>query len=117
MHELSVCRALVEQLQGIAREHGAVRIEKVTLRIGPLSGIELDLLRRAYPLAAQGTVAQDAELCTEPMPVRVCCSQCGAQSDVEANRLLCGTCGDFRTNLVSGDEMLLASVELDTGGQ
>jgi hydrogenase nickel incorporation protein HypA/HybF len=26
--------------------------------------------------------------------------------------LLCGTCGDYHTRLLSGDEMLLASLEL-----
>ncbi|NIR27885.1 MAG: hydrogenase maturation nickel metallochaperone HypA [Gammaproteobacteria bacterium] len=114
MHELSVCRALVAHVEGIARHHRARRIDKVTLRIGPLSGIESALLERAYPLASAGTVAQGAELSIEPMAVRVRCSRCGAESDVEPNRLLCGACGDFRTNLVSGDEMLLASVELTT---
>jgi Zn finger protein HypA/HybF involved in hydrogenase expression len=27
--------------------------------------------------------------------------------------LVCGACGDWRTDLVAGDEMLLLSVELD----
>ena len=30
-----------------------------------------------------------------------------------ANRLVCGSCGDYRTQLVSGDELLLASLELE----
>jgi hydrogenase nickel incorporation protein HypA/HybF len=29
------------------------------------------------------------------------------------NRLVCGACGDWRTDLAAGDEMLLLSVELD----
>ena len=29
------------------------------------------------------------------------------------NRLLCGACGDYHTRLLSGDEMILASVELN----
>lgn len=112
MHELSVCNALLEQVEVIAREHQALRVDKIVLRIGPLSGIEVPLLEHAYPLAAAGTVAEDAELVFEPLPVKVKCSQCGAESEVKPNRLLCASCGDFRTNLVSGDEMLLASVEL-----
>ena len=112
MHELSVCNALLEQVENIAREHQAVRVDQIVLRIGPLSGIEPPLLERAYTLASAGTVAEDARLVIESMPVRVRCSQCGAESEVEPNRLLCAACGDFRTNLISGDEMLLASLEL-----
>ena len=112
MHELSVCNALIEQVTAIAREHNAVRVDKVVLRVGPLSGIEVALLEHAYPIAATGTVAENAELSIESLTVRVKCSQCGAESDVEPNRLLCSACGDFRTNLISGDEMLLASLEL-----
>ena len=112
MHELSVCNALIEQVEDIARRHDAVRVDKIILRIGPLSGIEPPLLAHAYPVASAGTVAEDAELVIESMPVKVKCAQCGAETEVEPNRLLCGTCGDFRTNVVSGDEMLLASLEL-----
>lgn len=112
MHELSVCNALLEQVESIARDHHAVRVDRIVLQVGPLSGVEIPLLRHAYPLAATGTVAENAELIVEALPVKVRCSQCGAESEVEANRLLCRHCGDFRTNLLSGDEMLLASLEL-----
>ena len=47
MHELSVCQALVRQLRDIAREQHAVRITRVIVQIGPLSGVEPELLRHA----------------------------------------------------------------------
>ncbi len=113
MHELSVCLALMGQVTQIAARHRARRVEKIVVRVGPLSGIETDQLFRAFPLAAVGTVAESATLVIESCPVRVRCTQCGEETDVEPNRLLCGGCGDYRTRLVSGDEMLLASLELD----
>lgn len=113
MHELSVCNALVEQVERIAAENGAGRVARIELLIGPLSGIETDLLRRAYPLATAGTVAADAELVIETADVVVRCSQCGSESSVAPNRLLCGECGDFRTRVVSGNEMILKRLELE----
>ncbi len=113
MHELSVCQALVRQLRDIAREQHAVRITRVIVQIGPLSGVEPELLRHAYPIASAGSPAADAALVLEPLPIRVHCENCGADSDASANRLLCGVCGDYRTRLISGDELLLASVELE----
>lgn len=112
MHELSVCLSLLDQVQAIARSHGATRVERILLQIGPLSGVEGGLLRNAYPLAAAGTLAEDAVLDIEPAPVRVRCTQCGAESDATPNRLLCAACGSHQTRLISGDELLLARVEL-----
>lgn len=112
MHELSVCLSLIEQVERIARDQGAIRVERILLRIGPLSGVEAPLLANAYPLAAAGTLAADAELQIEPAPVTVHCIDCGEESPATANRLLCEHCGSFHTRLTSGDEMLLARLEL-----
>jgi len=112
MHELSVCIALMEQVERIAREHQAGCVERIVLQVGPLSGVEAPLLEHAWPLAATGTLAETAELVIETAPVKVKCTQCGAESEVVPNRLLCAACGDYRTRLVSGDEMLLANLEL-----
>lgn len=115
MHELSVCLALMSQVNRIATEHEANRVEKIVLRIGPLSGIEAALLKNAFPLASAGTVAEDAELVIDHSPVVVECTTCHATSEVVPNRLLCGACGDFRTRVISGEEMTLVSLELATG--
>jgi hydrogenase nickel incorporation protein HypA/HybF len=112
MHELSVCYALLESVERIVAERNANSVTAIVLKIGPLSGIEVPLLQRAYPLAAKGTVAESAELVFESGDVVVRCNECGSETTVPANRLLCSSCGDFRTQLVSGDEMLLQRVEL-----
>lgn len=112
MHELSLCIALMQQVERIAQEHEAGRVDRIVLQVGPLSGVEAPLLERAWPLASTGTLAEAAELVIEGAPVKIECTQCGAMSEVVPNRLLCASCGDYRTRLVSGDEMLLASLEL-----
>ncbi len=113
MHELSVCQSFLAQVERIALAHNARTVDKIVVRIGPLSGVEAPLLRQAYTLACAGTVAEDAELVTEIQPIRVACETCGAETSASVNRLLCGACGDYHTRLVSGDEMILASVELN----
>lgn len=113
MHEFSVCMSLLEQVERIAREHGAERVERILLRIGPLSGVEAPLLANAYPLAAAGTIAEHAQLDIEPAAVRVHCVDCGKETEATPNRLLCASCGSFHTKLTSGDEMLLASLEMN----
>jgi hydrogenase nickel incorporation protein HypA/HybF len=112
MHELSVCQALLSQVTEIAHRERANRVTRIHLRIGPLSGVVPELLEQAFSIARAGTIADQAELLAEPQPIRVRCSQCGAESDASVSRLLCGVCGDYRTRLISGDELLLASVEM-----
>lgn len=113
MHELSVCMSMLQQVEQVARERNAESVIKITLSIGPLSGVEPDLMRHAYPLAAAGTVAANAELVMETAEIVVRCSQCDSETTVTANKLLCGSCGDFRTRVISGDELTLMRVELD----
>lgn len=112
MHELSICQALVNQVEAIAAEHQASKVISITVHIGVLSGVVPDLLIQAFTIARAGTVAEEAELITEVLPIKVRCRQCGAETEATANRLLCGECGDWQTQLISGEELLLASVEL-----
>jgi len=113
MHELSICQALIEQVEAIGSEHKSA-VRRVCLGIGPLAGVEPQLLRDAYPLVCAGTVAEGSQLDIEEIQIRVRCRGCGAETIATANRLVCGTCGDWHTDLLAGDEMLLLRVELET---
>lgn len=112
MHELSICQQIMSQVNEIAFQNKATAIESITLRIGPLSGVEAVLLKQAFPFAAAKTIAENAELVIEEQPIVIQCTQCGTKSTATVNKLICGQCGDYNTLLLSGDEMLLASVEL-----
>jgi hydrogenase nickel incorporation protein HypA/HybF len=112
MHELSICQALIDQVEMIAQQRNAMQIDKILVQIGPLSGIESHLLAQAYPLASAGSIAQYAELVIEDLPIRIRCEECGMETSAQANKLICGACGNWRTQLLSGDEMLLKSVEM-----
>ena len=114
MHELSVCLSLLEQVQAIAAERDALRVTRIELKIGPLSGVEPDLLQSAWPMASAGSIAVDAELVIDEAGIVVRCSACDSDTAATPNRLVCGNCGDFHTSVVSGDEMILQSVELET---
>jgi hydrogenase nickel incorporation protein HypA/HybF len=115
MHELSLCSALIGEVERVAREHRATRATMIRLALGPLSGAEPALLQSAFPLAAAGTLAEGAELIITEAPLVVRCNLCLHEGEAEPNRLICGKCGSWQTTLVSGDEMLLASVELIDG--
>jgi hydrogenase nickel incorporation protein HypA/HybF len=113
MHELAICQALIDQVTELAQARNATSVSEIYISVGPLSGVESALLQNAFPIAVAGTVADGAELHIDSLPVRVHCKDCDAESEVTANRLLCAQCGTWKTRLVSGDELLLKSVELE----
>jgi hydrogenase nickel incorporation protein HypA/HybF len=113
MHELAICQSIIDQVSNISKQRNAKHVASISIGIGPLSGVEEQLLRNAYPIASVSTVAENAELIIETLPVRVHCNQCGEDSDAKINKLSCPHCGNWRTTLISGDEMLLLSVELE----
>ena len=112
MHELAVCQALMEQVESIALAERADHIVSIHLGIGPLAGVEPRLLEQAIFIARAGGIADEAELVIKSLPVRVSCEQCGQITDALPARLLCGACGNWRTKLVSGDELQLTHVDL-----
>lgn len=113
MHELSVAQALVDQVEDLANQHGAVGIHLIRVRVGPLAGVVPDLLATAFPLSAVGTRAEHARLELVAAPIRVRCRTCGAETEAKPNNLVCGACGNWQTEVVSGDELILESLEMD----
>ncbi len=113
MHELSICQALLEEVAKIAASHEARTVERITVEVGRLSGVEPELLARAFEIARAGTCAAGAELAITVPEIMVRCSDCGAASPAEPNRLLCAACGGYHTRVLEGDELRLRAVELD----
>ena len=112
MHELSICQNLLDQVTQLVKQHGAGSAAAIWVQIGPLSGVEPALLETAFTFAREGTVAAQASLTLETLPVRIYCPQCQQETTVNPNRLTCPTCDNWQTELRSGNELLLARVEL-----
>lgn len=114
MHELAVAQALVEQVDAVIDQHHASSATSIHVRIGPLAGVAPELLATAFPLAAAGSRMEHAALEFVHAPIQVRCETCGLDTEAAMNRLLCGACGDWHTQVISGDDLLLESVELET---
>jgi hydrogenase nickel incorporation protein HypA/HybF len=113
MHELSICQSIIEQVIPIAQQNNAQIVTKVIVRIGPLSGVEAPLLVRAFPIVSAGSIARGAILEARSSAIRIRCNICANENEASINQLLCKNCGSWQTSLLSGDEMLLESIELE----
>lgn len=117
MHEVSICMALVSQVSAIARDSNARSVRRIRLTVGPLSGVDPVALDAAFPHASRGSITEGAALEIETPGLRVACDACGCESDAEIGAMACGECGNREVRLVSGDELLLHSVALETGAR
>ena len=69
MHELSIARALVDEVEKIAVAERAQRVVSLTVQVGALSGVDPHALEWAFPVAAEGTVAGQAAAKAEKDPI------------------------------------------------
>jgi hydrogenase nickel incorporation protein HypA/HybF len=113
VHELSICQGLMREVMRVAEAQRAERVLSITLEVGPLAGVEPALLESAFPLVAAGTCAAGARLLIERPALEVRCLGCGARSEVEVSSLLCRACGSWRVEVVAGEDLVLASLELE----
>lgn len=113
MHEYSIVQALLERVEREAAAHGATRVHAVTVRIGELAGIEVELLRTAYETIRRGTACEAAPLDVTEVDARWECPRCATVIG-RGRALQCGRCG-VAARLVSGDEIMLDRIEMEVG--
>jgi hydrogenase nickel incorporation protein HypA/HybF len=111
MHEYSIATTLLGHIERQARAHGALRVGRVIVRLGELSGVEPDLLATAYDIVREGTVCAGAPLEIERVAVEWRCSGCN-RTIAPGETLMCDACGQ-PARLAAGDDIVLDRLELE----
>src|SRR5689334_1699096 len=112
MHEFSIVQALLERVDHEANVHGGSRVHRVRVAIGELSGVEVELLRTAYETIRCRTRCEHAPLEVRRIQARWECARCGGLIR-RGSRLRCEQC-NAPARLVSGDEIVLDQIEMET---
>jgi hydrogenase nickel incorporation protein HypA/HybF len=112
MHELSIATAALDQALEAMRRADADRVARIVLRIGQLSGVEVEALRFAFTAILPGTAAEGAELEIDAIPAVVTCSACTRDFSPGDDFLFaCPVCGRMSTGLKQGRELELTRLE------
>ena len=119
MHEFSICESLVrvvlEELGRLPATAGQPpRLLKARDVCGCLQSIVPESLQLAYEVLTRDTRAQGSLLEVVSAPAHGECQACGWTGEVTAPFFICGTCGATDVTLVSGKQIHLASLEVDT---
>jgi hydrogenase nickel incorporation protein HypA/HybF len=113
MHEFSVVRGLLNQVDHIAEQQRAKQITAVRVSVGEFSGVDADLLQFAFEQLAPNSSARGASLAVRRVRLQACCSGCDQVFDVENFRFVCPDCQEVDVAVVGGDGLVLDSVTVE----
>jgi hydrogenase nickel incorporation protein HypA/HybF len=109
MHELSITQEVVEQ---IVAKLGDVRVRRVRLEVGRLSGIVPDAMAFCFELVTAGTGLEGAALEFDRPSGAARCRTCDAAFDTAEVLPLCD-CGSADVEVTGGASLRIREVEVD----
>lgn len=114
VHELSLCASIA----GIVGRHvGDVGVHAVHLRVGALRQAVPATLEFCWPLVVERTPLEGSVLVVETVPARLSCRRCrGITTVAEFAVLLCAACGTGDVEVLTGEEFLVTTVDLEPSG-
>ena len=109
MHELSITESILQQSLTEAKKHQAKTIKKIKLLVGETTSIVPDCVQFYFDTLKQDTIAKDAILEIEKVPLVIRCPKCQVQfKDLE---LTCSCQAGIE--IVSGQELIIESLEIE----
>lgn len=113
MHEVSIAVNLIEIVSDQCVKNGCSTIAFVNIKIGRASGIMPDALLFAFDAVKEGSIAGNAVLNIEEVPVSGYCSDCNSNFTVEEEYVVsCPVCGGSSFRITAGREMDIIDMEV-----
>jgi hydrogenase nickel incorporation protein HypA/HybF len=113
MHEASLARELLDIIERVAEDNGALRVTRARLALGELSCAEPHALQFAFEIMRKDSIAAGCELVIEREPIVVRCESCGHEGPCPRQKLECPACNGVPVEVVSGRDMRLVSIDVE----
>lgn len=114
MHELSIALEILDIVEKEAVKHGASAVREVSLRVGDLSGVEVESLTFSFEaVKKERELTRETVLDIDRVPVKIRCTPCNQVFQGADHRVLCPRCEGFETQLLQGEELEIAEIEID----
>lgn len=109
MHERSLILALLKHVAQIQSLHDGAAVSEIMVELGPLSGVEPELLHSAYGALAD----TNAKLIIDEVPLDVRCLTCRSRSCMKTFESICPICQSTELQIIGGDTFRLLHVTLN----
>lgn len=113
MHEMALCESIRSTLEEQSRLHRFSKVARISLEVGPLSGVEIDALRFGFDVVMRGSVADGARLEIIECPAQAWCLSCSQAVPIKARYEPCANCGSHQLQVTAGEELRIKELEVD----
>lgn len=114
MHEFSIALSIIEIAEKEAAKANAESITELVLDIGTQSGIEFYALETALEMAVLKTTLEKTKIKINRIQAEAKCKQCAKVFSIENVFDPCPECGSFYHEIISGNEMKVKSLLVET---
>jgi len=115
MHELQVTQKILDIVLRHAQTNGVSKVISIQLKIGELSDLEDEWVQKYFDHLSKDTIAENAKLKIERIPVVMKCDDCEHSFEVnikEIKDIQCPECSNKKCTLISGKEYYIKDMEV-----
>jgi hydrogenase nickel incorporation protein HypA/HybF len=109
VHEVSICTAIAKIAYRVADGRP---VEIVRVDVGHLRQVVPDTMRHCWEMVVFGTPLDGVPLEVREIPAVIECRQCGTHTTLDDPIFRCGACDSTETNVLSGNELLMTSLDV-----
>ena len=113
MHEMAITQSILDIAEKVGKEHGAVRVKEVRIKLGAYSGVVPACVQDYFNVISAGTIAEGAVLNIQTLPLIVRCRACRWQGEIDRMHIRCPACGGTDLQMIQGREFYVESLEVD----
>ncbi|MCJ7448807.1 MAG: hydrogenase maturation nickel metallochaperone HypA [Bacteroidales bacterium] len=111
MHEIKIAEDLSAIVLETAKRESLSKVTRVNIIFGQLVQIVPEIFEYAFRETVRDTIANDADVFIEIVPVKMKCIKCGNDFLVKENRFKCNVCFSTDLDIISGKELFIKSIE------
>ncbi len=111
MHELRIAEDLSAIVIETAKKEKLSKVSRISIIFGQLVQIVPEIFEFAFREAVKDTVASEAELSVEVLPVKLQCKTCGNYYLLSGNGFSCSICNSTDIEIIQGKELFVKSIE------
>jgi len=113
MHEMSICESILGVIREQARAQNFTRVDRISLEIGPLAGVEIEALKFGFDVVMRNTLADGARLEIIETEGRAWCMPCGQTVAIAQRFDACPECGSHQLQVTGGEELRIKEMEVN----
>ena len=111
MRELESTQTLLKRSLAQA---GNAKITNIYLALGEIAELNPSLIQRHWHELSEGTPAEQAQLHFRLIQAEVQCMACFGKYHPVDGKIHCPNCGSYGAKVLSGEEFILESIELES---